>query len=68
MDLVVRVSGDKESVGAFLSFLKTDERYFFYTSANYLFSPAEDAVELTYQRSFYEKEEKNGARAASSHM
>ncbi|MCH5583532.1 hypothetical protein MK805_00915 [Shimazuella sp. AN120528] len=67
MNLVVQISGDRKSVGEFLSFLKTDEKYFFYTSANYLFSPSRNAVELTYQRSVC-KEEKDGERETLSRL
>lgn len=68
MNLVVQISGDRESVGAFLSFLKTDDKYLFYTNADFLFSPTENTVKLTYQRSYQDKGEGDGQRMDVCHL
>lgn len=68
MNLVVRISGDRESVGEFLAFLKTDDKYLFYTSANYLFSPMKNTVEFTYQHPFRDKGEGDEERGTVCHL
>ncbi|MCH5585334.1 hypothetical protein MK805_10165 [Shimazuella sp. AN120528] len=48
MSLKLQIEGDSKVVRDFIHYIRMDERYTFYESAKYVFSPEKDQVEFIF--------------------
>ncbi|MXQ52238.1 hypothetical protein [Shimazuella alba] len=50
MNLTITIEEEKDVVREFITFIRTDDRYTFYSHAKYYFSPVKDLIKLSFTR------------------